>query len=100
MSLVDDKTMIILLGNDATVDGDAKLMTQMKSYGATILAIGNNASKDFTDVDYTMDMPYWLRQSAERGYDRLYRPVDGLLHCRKEEPERGYSKTSVPGDCY
>ena len=63
MSLVDDKTMIILLGNDATVDGDAKLMTQMKSYGATILAIGNNASKDFTDVDYTMDMPY--------GYDSL-----------------------------
>ena len=63
MSLVDEKTMIILLGNETTVEGDAKLLTQMKSYGATILAIGNNASKDFADADYTLDMPY--------GYDSL-----------------------------
>ena len=63
MSLVDDKTLIILLGNEDTVDGDAKLLTQMKEYGAKVLAIGNNASKDFTDVDYTLDMPY--------GYDSL-----------------------------
>ena len=54
MSLVDDKTLIILLGNEDTVDGDAKLLTQMKEYGAKVLAIGNNASKDFTDVDYTL----------------------------------------------
>ena len=63
MSLVDEKTMIILLGNEATVEGDAKLLTQMKEYGATILAIGNHASADFSDADYTLDMPY--------GYDSL-----------------------------
>ena len=72
MSLVDDKTMIILLGNDETVDGDAKLLTQMKEYGAKVLAIGNHASKDFTDVDYTLDMPY--------GYDSLQNaPIIGYI---------------------
>ncbi len=58
MSLVDDKTMIILLGNETTVSGDAKLLTEMKGYGATILAIGNSASSDFADADYCLDMPY------------------------------------------
>ena len=72
MSLVDDKTLIILLGNEDTVDGDAKLLTQMKEYGAKVLAIGNNASKDFTDVDYTLDMPY--------GYDSLQNaPIIGFI---------------------
>ena len=63
MSLVDDKTMIILLANEATTDGDAKLLTQMKEYGAVTLAIGNTASEDFKDADYTLDMNY--------GYDSL-----------------------------
>lgn len=63
MSLVDDRTMIIFLGNEATVEGDQKLLTQMKSYGAKILAVGNRASSDFQDADYTLDMPY--------GYDSL-----------------------------
>ena len=63
MSLVDDKTLIILLGHEDTVDGDAKLLTQMKEYGAVTLAIGNTASKDFKDADYTLDMGY--------GYDSL-----------------------------
>ena len=72
MSLVDDKTLIILLGNEDTVDGDAKLLTQMKEYGAKVLAIGNNASNDFTDVDYTLDMPY--------GYDSLQNaPIIGFI---------------------
>ena len=72
MSLVDDKSLIILLGNEDTVDGDAKLLTQMKEYGAKVLAIGNNASKDFTDVDYTLDMPY--------GYDSLQNaPIIGFI---------------------
>ena len=72
MSLVDDKTLIILLGNEDTVDGDAKLLTQMKEYGAKVLAMGNNASKDFTDVDYTLDMPY--------GYDSLQNaPIIGFI---------------------
>ena len=30
MSLVDDKTMIILLGNEDTADGDKKLLEEMK----------------------------------------------------------------------
>lgn len=63
MSLVDDKTMIILLANEATTDGDAKLLTQMKEYGVVTLAIGNTASEDFKDADYTLDMNY--------GYDSL-----------------------------
>lgn len=72
MSLVDDKTLIILLGNENTVDGDAKLLTQMKEYGAKVLAIGNNASKDFANVDYTLDMPY--------GYDSLQNaPIIGYI---------------------
>ena len=59
MSLVDDKTMIILLGNEDTEQtGRRKLLTQMKEYGAITLAIGNTASKDFTDADYTLDMGY------------------------------------------
>ncbi len=63
MSLVDEKTMIICLGNEATVESDRKLLTQMKGYGAVVLAVGNTASSDFPDADYTLDMPY--------GYDSL-----------------------------
>lgn len=40
MSLVDDRTMIILLSNPQTVEGDAKLLAQMKEYGAIVLAVG------------------------------------------------------------
>ena len=58
MSLTDDKTMIILLGNEASVQEDAKLIAQMKEYGAVVLAVGNHASEDFACADYTLDMTY------------------------------------------
>ncbi|MEG2349810.1 MAG: SIS domain-containing protein [Hungatella sp.] len=58
MSLVDENTLILLLGSSHTVDGDAKLLTQMKSYGATVVAIGNQAVEDFKDADYCLDLPY------------------------------------------
>lgn len=63
MSLVDENTMILLLGTEDTVSGDAKLLAEMKSYGATVLAVGNHASEDFPAADYTLDIPY--------GYDSL-----------------------------
>ena len=63
MSLVDEKTLVILLGNEETVEGDAKLLAQMKGYGAVVLAIGNDASKNFDGMDYVLDMPF--------GYDSL-----------------------------
>lgn len=63
MSLVDDKTMIILLGNEDTVEGDAKLLAEMKSYGAVILAVGAQAAKRYKQADYTLELDY--------GYDSL-----------------------------
>lgn len=72
MSLVDDKTMILLLGNEATVEGDAKLLTQMKGYGATVCALGNGATRDFANADYCLNMPY--------GYDSLQNaPMMGFI---------------------
>ncbi|NBH73411.1 SIS domain-containing protein [Clostridiaceae bacterium] len=63
MSLVDDKTMIILLGNEETIEGDAKLLSEMKTYGAVTLAVGPRAAECFADADYTLDLDY--------GYDSL-----------------------------
>lgn len=58
MSLVDEDTLVLLLGSEHTADGDSKLLTEMKSYGAVTAAIGNHASTDFADADYTLDLPY------------------------------------------
>lgn len=63
MSLVDDKTMIILLGNEDTVDGDEKLLREMKNYGAVILAVGAQAAKRYEAADYTLEL--------NDGYDSL-----------------------------
>ncbi|MCI8660039.1 MAG: SIS domain-containing protein [Lachnospiraceae bacterium] len=63
MSLVDEKTMIILLGNEETIEGDAKLLEEMKSYGAVILAVGAKASERYGAADYALDLDY--------GYDSL-----------------------------
>ena len=63
MSLADDKTMIILLGNEDTADGDKKLLEEMKSYGAVILAVGGMASGRYGAADYTLNLDY--------GYDSL-----------------------------
>ncbi len=58
MSLVDENTLVLLLGSERTADGDSKLLAEMKSYGAVTAAISNQASKDFGDADYTLDLPY------------------------------------------
>lgn len=63
MSLVDENTLILFLCSDKTVDGDQKLLTQMKGYGAVTAAIGNKASVDMAEADYVLDLPY--------GYDDL-----------------------------
>ncbi len=63
MSLVDDRTMIILLGNEDTVDGDKKLLEEMKRYGAVILAAGAKAGQCYGAADYTLELDY--------GYDSL-----------------------------
>lgn len=63
MSLVDDKTMIILLGNEETVEGDEKLLEEMKSYGALILAVGAKATERYGAADYALNLDY--------GYDSL-----------------------------
>ena len=55
MSLVDDKTLIILLGNEDTVDGRCKTADPDERVRCRFWR-SDNASKDFTDVDYTLDM--------------------------------------------
>lgn len=54
MSLVDENTLVILLGNDTSVEYDEKLMAQMKSYGAVTLAVGENAAQTMSCCDYTL----------------------------------------------
>lgn len=63
MSLVDENTLIIFLCHPETVKEDAKLLHEMKGYGAVTVAIGNTASSDMKEADYCLDLPY--------GYDDL-----------------------------
>ena len=63
MSLVDDKTMIILLGNEDTIEGDDELLAEMKGYGATVLAVGPQTASRYGAADYTLNLDY--------GYDSL-----------------------------
>lgn len=58
MSLVDENTLIIFLSHSETVKEDAKLLAQMKEYGAVTVAIGNTASTDMKDADYCLDLTY------------------------------------------
>lgn len=58
MSLVDKNTLIIFLSHSETVKEDAKLLAQMKEYGAVTVAIGNTSSADLKDADYCLDLPY------------------------------------------
>ncbi len=58
MSLVDENTLIIFLSHSETVKEDAKLLAEMKRYGAVTLAIGNTASSDLKEADYCLDLPY------------------------------------------
>lgn len=56
MSLVDEHTLIVLLGNDESIDYDAKLMKQMKGFGAVTLAIGQNAAARYPGCDYYLSL--------------------------------------------
>jgi len=60
MSLVDKNTLILTLANPTSVDYDAKLLTQMKGYGAITAAIGENVSKTMADAKYKLDLTYGL----------------------------------------
>lgn len=58
MSLVDENTLIVSLCHSKTQESDAELLKQMKTYGATTVAIGENISKYSTDADYILDLDY------------------------------------------
>ncbi len=58
MSLVDQNTLVLTLANSKTLEYDAKLLSQMKSYGAVTAAIGENVSKAMPDVKYKLDLTY------------------------------------------
>lgn len=58
MSLVDENTLIIFLGSEHTGDGDAKLLAEMKSYGAVTAAVGSKAGAELSEADYCLDLPY------------------------------------------
>lgn len=58
MSLVDENTLILFLCHQDTVQEDAKLLAEMKEYGAVTVAIGNTASADMKEADYSLDLPY------------------------------------------
>jgi len=58
MSLVDKNTLILTLANSTTAQYDAKLLAQMKSYGAVTAVIGENVSNTMPDVDYRLDLTY------------------------------------------
>ncbi|GLC81423.1 SIS domain-containing protein [Lacrimispora brassicae] len=58
MSLVDGNTLVLFLSHSETVKEDAKLLTQMKEYGAVTAAMGNTVSVDMKEADYCLDLPY------------------------------------------
>ena len=58
MSLVDENTLIVFLGSSMTREGDAKLLREMKGYGAVTVAVGNGVSDTMAEADYLLDLPY------------------------------------------
>lgn len=72
MSLVDENTLVIMLANDASVEYDEKLMTQMKGYGAVTLAVGEKVGERMAVCDYQLDFHYG-RTTLE------YAPVIGFI---------------------
>lgn len=56
MSLVDENTLIVSLCHSKTIDSEASILKEMKSYGATIVAIGEDISKKIPEADYTLDL--------------------------------------------
>lgn len=62
MSLVDENTLIIFLCGRDTKTEDAKLLAEMKRYGAVTVVIGEGVT-DCMGADYSLDMGY--------GYDDI-----------------------------
>lgn len=58
MSLVDENTLIIMLGNDASTEYDVQLMDQMQGLGAVTLAVAENASEIFSSCHYKLDLSF------------------------------------------
>jgi len=72
MSLADENTLIINLVSDASSEFEAKLLTELKSYGAVTLAIGEGVNTLMPDADYKMELNY--------GYsDMQYAPLIGFI---------------------
>ena len=63
MSLVDDKTVILLLASEAYRAEEQKLMAEMQSYGAKIAVLGQGVSKAFADYR-CLDLPEELSEEA------------------------------------
>lgn len=72
MSLADKNTLIMTLGNSRTAEYDAKLLTQMKGYGAVTAIIGKNVSKNMPDADYKLDL-------TDDYDDAQYAPLVGFI---------------------
>ena len=56
MSLVDENTLVLTLAHPAALEDDAKLLRQMKSYGAVTAAIGDGVAAAMPDADYTLEL--------------------------------------------
>lgn len=72
MSLVDNKTLILTLANSYTTEHDAKLLSQMKSFGAATGVIGKDISNIMDDVDYKLDLTHDFN-------DMQYAPIIGFI---------------------
>lgn len=58
MSLVDKNTLILTLANSKSIEYDAKLLSQMKSFGAVTAIVGKDVSKSVKDADYILNLTY------------------------------------------
>lgn len=63
MSLVDENTLILFLCNEATLETDARLLTQMNGYGATTVAIGEKVKQAMPDAHYHYELSYGLNST-------------------------------------
>ncbi|NMA65657.1 MAG: SIS domain-containing protein, partial [Clostridiaceae bacterium] len=72
MSLVDENTLIVILAGKDTVEYEAKLLTQLKGYGAVTVGIGENSSEKMADAHYKLDLDYGFN-------DAQYAPLVGFI---------------------
>ncbi len=57
MSLVDEKTLIVVFSDEISRSWDSKLIAQMKEMGAKLLLLGARLDKDLPPVDDLLCMP-------------------------------------------